>query len=167
VKFSIDLGLDGDIFPEDSLARFAHEPTDDGLDNFFAETSLAAHGVNAEALAAETSERDEQLAERYRKIAKDAQKAATPKLELTKRRITDDETRSLVREVLLKQKQAFDEDEGSPLSKSAVSSSMLKTLAGLRGSLTPEEITAAEKAIGSLDIPAFLEILRRAQAAAA
>jgi hypothetical protein len=60
--------------------------------------------------------------------------------------------------------QPVSEDE--PLAKNAISSAMNKTLAALRSSLLAEEVEAAEKAIKALDLPAFLEIVRRAQAAA-
>jgi hypothetical protein len=55
--------------------------------------------------------------------------------------------------------------EGEPLAKAAITSSMHATLSKLRASLTAEEVTAAEKAIAALDLPAFLEIIRSAQAA--
>jgi hypothetical protein len=57
-------------------------------------------------------------------------------------------------------------DEGSPLAKSEIMSQMNKTLSQVRASMTAEEVVLAEKAIRSLDVPAFLEIIRSAQAAA-
>jgi hypothetical protein len=53
--------------------------------------------------------------------------------------------------------------EGAPLAKGEIASGMNKTLDKLRGCLTAEEITAAVKAIKTLDVPCFLEIIRRAQ----
>jgi hypothetical protein len=57
-------------------------------------------------------------------------------------------------------------DEGSPLAKASISDSMLRTLAGLRSLLLPEEFAAAEKAVKAFDVDLFLQICRRAQAAA-
>ena len=57
-------------------------------------------------------------------------------------------------------------DEGSPLAKSEIMSQMNKTLSEVRASLAAEEFAAAERAIKALDIPCFLEIVRRAQVAA-
>jgi hypothetical protein len=59
-----------------------------------------------------------------------------------------------------------DISEGSSLAKASISDSMLKTLAGLRSSLTPEEFEAAARAVKALDVDAFLQICRRAQTAA-
>jgi hypothetical protein len=59
-----------------------------------------------------------------------------------------------------------DISEGEPLAKAAITSSMQKTLAQFRASLLPEEVKACEKAIASLDLPAFLAIIDRAKTAA-
>jgi hypothetical protein len=54
----------------------------------------------------------------------------------------------------------------APLAKASITSSMFKTLEQLRSALTSDEIEAATKAVKSLDIDLFLQICRRAQAAA-
>jgi hypothetical protein len=57
-------------------------------------------------------------------------------------------------------------DEGSPLAKSEIMSQMNKTLNQVRASLTAPAVALAEKAIRSLDVPAFLEIIRTAKSSA-
>ena len=61
---------------------------------------------------------------------------------------------------------AGEEISEQPLGKSEIVSQMLKTLSQVRASLTAEHVVLAEKAIRSLDIPCFLEIVRRVQVAA-
>jgi hypothetical protein len=59
-----------------------------------------------------------------------------------------------------------DVSQGSPLEKASITDSMLKTLAGLRSALLPEEFEAASKAVVALDVDLFLQIVRRGLRAA-
>jgi hypothetical protein len=134
--------------------------SDDVMKLFQADVHKVSQNANVVVKSSEEEPSVEEL------LACEKRPSALGKIRLTKRLLP--ETNELVIEgfdaagqcVLTRVLPAGEEiSEGEPLAKATITSSMYKTLARFRTSLLPEEVAAAEKAILSLDLPAFLQII--------